>query len=72
MDSFPTTPGIRPPKAKKPKRDHQDGQRSSENSQGHKPASKNRRHTGPRSEVNPSANKGNRRRPAGAANNSAK
>ncbi|MFT5808071.1 MAG: ATP-dependent RNA helicase RhlE [Moritella dasanensis] len=71
MDSFPTTPGIRPPKEKQPKKDHQDGQRSGENSRGHKPASKNRRHTGPRSETspaaNPSVNKGNRRRPAGSA-----
>ena len=70
-DSFPTTPGIRPPKAKKPKKpkaDHQDGQRSGENSRGHKPASKNRRHTGPRSEASATANKGHRRRPAGSAN----
>jgi len=71
MDSFPTTPGIRPPKAKKPKKpktDHQDGQRSGENSRGHKPASKNRRHTGPRSEASTTANKGHRRRPASSTN----
>jgi len=70
-DTFPTTPGIREPKEKKPKKpksDHQDGQRSGENSRGHKPASKNRRHTGKpaTSTANPSANKGNRRRPANA------
>ncbi|MFT5879596.1 MAG: ATP-dependent RNA helicase RhlE [Moritella sp.] len=77
-NSFPTTPAIRPPKAKRaktpkePGTDHQDGQRSGENARGHKPAGKNRRHTGPRSEGatannGASANKGNRRRPAGTS-----
>jgi ATP-dependent RNA helicase RhlE len=36
---------IKPKKPKKPKRDHKDGQRSGENSQGHKPASKNKKHS---------------------------
>ena len=39
-----TTLDTRPFKAKKPKRDHQDGQRSADNVRGHKPVSKNRRH----------------------------
>jgi ATP-dependent RNA helicase RhlE len=37
---------IKPKKPKKPKVNHANGQRSGENTRGHKPASKNRRHTG--------------------------
>ena len=74
VNSLPTTPAIRPPKAKQPKKvtpqepgsEHQDGQRSGDNARGHKPAGKNRRHTGPRSEASATANKGRRRRPSGA------
>ena len=36
----------KPKKPKKPKADHQDGQSSGENSRGHKPSSKNKKHTG--------------------------
>jgi len=79
-DAFPTTPAIRPPKAKKPKKpkaatiEHKDGQRSGENARGHKPTGKNRRHTGKpaTSTANPNANKGNRRRPTTAAKPAAK
>ncbi len=78
FNSVPTTPAIRPPKAKKPKKpkapatDHQDGQRSGENARGHKPTGKNRRHTGQRNEgatanKSASANKGNRRRPTASS-----
>jgi ATP-dependent RNA helicase RhlE len=36
----------KPKKPKKPKVNHQDGQRSGENARGHKPAGKNKKHTG--------------------------
>ncbi len=38
-------------KPKKPKSGHRDGQRSGENARGHKPSSKNKKHTGGRSSV---------------------
>jgi ATP-dependent RNA helicase RhlE len=44
----PSKLNARPVKAKKPKKpkvNHQDGQRSGENASGHKPANKNRRHS---------------------------
>ncbi|WNC73365.1 DEAD/DEAH box helicase [Thalassotalea psychrophila] len=44
----PVSKDIRPFKAKqpkKPKAEHQDGQRSGDNARGHKPAGKNKRHT---------------------------
>ncbi len=37
---------IKPKKPKKPKPDHRDGQRSGDTARGHKPAGKNKRHTG--------------------------
>ncbi|RKZ78920.1 MAG: ATP-dependent helicase [Gammaproteobacteria bacterium] len=43
---------IRSKKTKKPKVGHRDGQRSGENARGHKPSSKNKRHTGNRNRVN--------------------
>ena len=43
-NSVPKSHEIRPMKVKKPKKEHADGQRSGENSQGHKPAEKNKRH----------------------------
>jgi ATP-dependent RNA helicase RhlE len=42
----------RPKKPKKPKSDHRDGQRSGENTRGHKPAGKNKRHTGGNTQAN--------------------
>lgn len=36
----------KPKKPKKPRPEHKDGQRSSDNARGHKPANKNKRHTG--------------------------
>ncbi len=56
VEELPETSDLRPPKKKKPKKnkpnnnrggqaEHRDGQRSGENARGHKPASKNRRHT---------------------------
>lgn len=42
---------IRAKKPKKPKVGHRDGQRSGENARGHKPSSKNKRHTGSRNRV---------------------
>ena len=76
---LPESRPIRPIKAKRPKKakivnsghgEHKDGQRSGENARGHKPAGKNRRHTGNNSNSNPygnstkkpSANSGGRRR----------
>ncbi|RKZ86991.1 MAG: ATP-dependent helicase, partial [Gammaproteobacteria bacterium] len=49
---------IRSKKPKKPKVGHRDGQRSGENARGHKPSSKNKRHTGSRNRV--SGQSGNR------------
>ena len=52
VNPLPDSPKLRALKAKKPKKDkpekveHQDGQRSGENARGHKPPSKNKRHTG--------------------------
>lgn len=46
---------MRPIKAKKPKKprtNHADGQRSGDNARGHKPAGKNKRHFGPKSDDN--------------------
>ena len=37
---------IKPKKPKKPHQDHRDGQRSGDTARGHKPAGKNKRHTG--------------------------
>ena len=54
-----------PKKPKKPKVEHQDGQRSGDNARGHKPAGKNKKHTGGRSSApakSPNANSGQRRR----------
>jgi ATP-dependent RNA helicase RhlE len=42
---------IRPPRPKKPRPEHQDGQRSADNARGHKPPGKNKRHTGGRSTI---------------------
>ena len=59
----------RPPRVKKPKKprpEHRDGQRSSENTRGHKPVSKNKRHQrsggGDKPAGNRSAGEGQRRR----------
>jgi ATP-dependent RNA helicase RhlE len=52
VNNLAKSPAIRPIKDKKPKKpkqpktEHQDGQRSADNAKGHKPPSKNRRHTG--------------------------
>jgi ATP-dependent RNA helicase RhlE len=54
LDSRP----IRAKKPKKAKVGHRDGQRSGENARGHKPSSKNKRHTGSRNRV--SGQSGNR------------
>ena len=60
-DVPPSRLGL-PPKAKKPKKpkkNHQDGQRSGENSRGHKPAGKNKKHRrSQNSRNNNSASKG--------------
>lgn len=73
VNSVPDSPAIRPIKAKKPKKpktEHQDGQRSADSARGHKPAGKNRRHSGPRNGTNNTENKtgtGQRRRRSGGA-----
>ena len=55
----------RPPRPKKPKQaksGHRDGQRSSENSRGHKPAGKNKRHTGSQANNSNRSGRGNTQR----------
>jgi len=57
---------------KKPKTDHQDGQRSGENARGHKPSGKNKKHTGSANTQNQQPGKrpnrnNNRNKPASAA-----
>jgi len=42
---------VKPKKPKKPKTGHSDGQRSAENTRGHKPTGKNKRHTGDRNDA---------------------
>ena len=49
VNALPPSPKLRAVKVNKPKKpkvEHQDGQRSGENARGHKPASKNKRHAG--------------------------
>lgn len=45
LDTRPIKP-KKPKKPTKPKMDHKDGQRSGDNAKGHKPAGKNKKHTG--------------------------
>jgi ATP-dependent RNA helicase RhlE len=68
VNSLQKSPDIRaikaasPKKPRKPRVEHQDGQRSGDNAQGHKPASKNRRHVGGQNQNQPSGQPGNRSR----------
>lgn len=52
----------KPKKPKKPKAEHQDGQRSGENSRGHKPSGKNKKHAGSGNTQNQQPGKQLRRR----------
>ncbi|WP_085300601.1 DEAD/DEAH box helicase [Cognaticolwellia mytili] len=65
VHELPDSRKLRPLKANKPKKikqakkvqvEHKDGQRSGDNARGHKPAGKNKRHTGNSSNSNPYAN----------------
>lgn len=53
---------IKPKKPKKPKQNHADGQRSGDNARGNKPASKNKRHFGPKQSDGANSNKAPSRR----------
>lgn len=86
VNTLPESRALRPIKAKKPKKakkpnqgkvEHKDGQRSSDNARGHKPQSKNRRHSGrTNTNTSPQANSSrasnstssSRRRPSKPAN----
>ena len=59
VHALPDSRKLRPLKAKRPKKakvEHKDGQRSGDNARGHKPPSKNKRHTGNSTSSNPYGN----------------